>query len=185
MHRGASQPSAEAINNAGTVVGSFVSSTGFQRLGFERDAIGNFSPIDLTGSLATIPAGIDNLGDVSGTFTDTNRVDHGFILVGGSKAADLIALDVPGSSSTVVNGITDINYEIQVVGRYLAPATGALRQAFIWDSDSGFTEFGVPEATETIAHGSSGAPEPSTLLLVITGLAGLTFRGLGRRRKTR
>ena len=101
------------INNFGEMVGtSYVGSSYFGFL----DVNGNFTAIDVPGSLDTTALGINDEGQIVGAFTDSSDVTHGFLL----SDDTYITLDGPGSYSTVAWGINDAG---QIVGEYNTPTT--------------------------------------------------------------
>src|SRR5438552_18021999 len=72
----------------------------------------NLSSIDYPGAMATsIPGGINDLGDIVGAFTDSNRKVHGFLLSNGVYTT----IDVPGAAITMARGI---NSRGDIVGSY-------------------------------------------------------------------
>ena len=67
---------------------------------------------DPSGAKATTPTGINDLGQVVGTYTDASSVDHGFTYTGGVFSD----FSVPGSSATFLSyGINDSG---AIVGTY-------------------------------------------------------------------
>lgn len=70
-----------------------------------------FTTLDVPGSLATLPAGINNAGQIVGSYLDPHGGRHGFMLSSGSYAT----LDPPGSNSTFLQGVNDTD---QIVGYY-------------------------------------------------------------------
>lgn len=88
---------AQAINNAGQIVGWYYGSDG-QQHGFLLDA-GVYSPIDVTlaGASNTVPTGINDKGEIVGYYTQFyvpyGNQTTGFLLRNGTYSA----LDIPGS----------------------------------------------------------------------------------------
>ena len=80
---------AEAINNADTVAGSVAKN--FREQSFTRSAEGIFTIIDFPNSSRTVVLGINDAGDLSGLFTDSAGITHGFIL----PQSDIPAFTVP------------------------------------------------------------------------------------------
>ena len=135
---GALGTAATAINDAGDIVGNYVtcqdtdSDSEFLRLpctfvqlhGFLLSG-GTFINIDPPGSIGTYVGGINNSGEVVGTYGEAVFKGHGFLF----KSGVYTIVDVPGASST---GITGVNDEGEIVG-------GAQRK-------SGFENFiGIPQ----------------------------------------
>jgi hypothetical protein len=112
---GSSETYAYAINNARSIVGLCVTSSGEH--GYLRDAQGNFVAIDFPNAYATFANGISDTGVISGTFQDSSMTHHGFIFSSGI----FVQVDVPGASSTYVN---QINKHGHFVGSYDDPKTG-------------------------------------------------------------
>ena len=75
--------------------------------GFVRDAAGHFTVIDVPGATATFAAGINNAGQIAGSFYTGplgQNENHGFLR---SAAGRLTTIDVtlPGARGTIVHGI--------------------------------------------------------------------------------
>lgn len=74
---------AYGINASNDVVGYYINAGGTATHGFLRDGAGNVTQIDYPGSLQTQCTGINDLGTITGVYTDSTGVDHGFIRVSG------------------------------------------------------------------------------------------------------
>jgi len=75
---------AYSINAFGTTVGFFVNAQATGVDGFLRDSAGNITQIDYPGSIQTGCTGINDAGAITGFYTDSNGVDHGFVLINGT-----------------------------------------------------------------------------------------------------
>jgi probable HAF family extracellular repeat protein len=84
----------------------------------------------------TVPNGINDAGEIVGSFTDASSVTHGFVQTG----ATYTTFDVPSASNTSALGI---NNAAQIVGDF-ADSVGV--HSFIYDGTT-FTTFDVPGAT--------------------------------------
>jgi uncharacterized membrane protein len=115
------------------------------------------SLIDFPGASCTYLGGINDLGTIVGSYSPSCNagVSHG--LIGDQQG--LSTFDVPGSLFT---GLTGINSEGDIVGNYI-------------DSNNrfhGFLAVPIPQAQ---------VPEPTSILLLTSGLAGLLILTVGRR----
>jgi probable HAF family extracellular repeat protein len=112
----------------------------------------SFTQIDAPGATDTSARGINDAGQIVGTFSDSTGF-HGFLNAGGS----FTQIDVPDATNTQAFGINDAG---QIVGLFI-DSTG----------EHGFL------ATPTAAP----VPEPSTITLLSVGM-GLTVLCVIRRR---
>jgi probable HAF family extracellular repeat protein len=71
---------------------------------------GTYTMIDPPGSTSTIADGINDLGQIVGSYYDSSG-EHGFIYSGGAYTI----IDAPGGTSTTVDGINDLG---QIIGYY-------------------------------------------------------------------
>jgi hypothetical protein len=110
--------SAAGINAQGDIVGRYQDAPGGALHGFLLRA-GSFTTLDFPGAPATNAFGIDDAGDVVGSYVDTAGVEHGFLLRSGSYSR----LDAPKALSRTV--ATGINANGDISGYYL-DRTGAL-----------------------------------------------------------
>jgi probable HAF family extracellular repeat protein len=98
---------------------------------------------------STVAQGINDMGQIVGSFLDTNNVRHGFLW----QAGTFTQIDVPGAISTEARGI---NNSSQIVGVFV-DASG-LSHGFLRDGDT-FTRIDVPDATSTEANGINNSSQ--------------------------
>jgi hypothetical protein len=91
-------------------VGYYLDNVGYHGF-FEAGVGGNPATIDFPGATGTITYGINNLGQIVGSYL-VNGVAHGFLL---SSAGAYTTVDVPGASSTYITGSNDAG---QLIGGY-------------------------------------------------------------------
>jgi hypothetical protein len=97
---------------------------------------GTFTTIDFPGATFTNVTGINPGGDIVGTYTSADDVDHGFLLSGG----EFTSIDVPGATFT---GADKINSGGDIVGTY---TSAGLNHGYVL-SGGEFTTIDVPGAT--------------------------------------
>jgi uncharacterized membrane protein len=138
---------ANGINNVGAIAGS-VHQRDFTRVGFLRDASANISLIGTDPPSIVEAHDINDAGIVVGHFMDRSFPfpEHGFVR---NANGDITSVDFPGALDTLAFGINNAGY---IVGR-----------------------FDDTEAGGTGNHGflAIPVPEPSTVLLLACGVAGL------------
>lgn len=101
-----------------------------------------YTSIDVPGAVATQAFGINNAGDIVGSYTDANTQTHGFLLRDGV----FTTIDMPGFTQTVARGINDSG----VICGYASSAN--LTVGFIFDGQT-FTTLQFPGVQETEANG--------------------------------
>jgi hypothetical protein len=145
---GASDSAANFINDRGEYVGGYgpdletnESDTGFY---LRNDS---FRKINFPGAVLTDPFGLNNVGEIVGTYTDGPGTCHGFSLVGGTYTG----IDFPGSDCTAVYGVNDSG---EIVGLY---DTGASADYGFSLTGSTYTTIEVPGAAATVPAGINNA----------------------------
>jgi probable HAF family extracellular repeat protein len=111
-------------------------------------------PLDVPGSTFTQALGLNNSGQVVGTFTDAAGLGHGFVYTIG--AASFVTIDAPnGVGSTIVNGINDTG---KLVGFYGA---APINTGFVATPSGVQPQLrgGQPVARGPIAVGRGAQPE--------------------------
>ena len=103
-----------------------------------------FTTLDAPDSVFTQAGGINNSGQIVGTFRYTDGVDHGFLLSGGGYTT----LDPPGSLNSSAEGINDTS---QIVGTYDVPISPGAHGYLL--SNGIYTTLDVPRAINTQAIG--------------------------------
>lgn len=91
---------ARAINDSGTIVGNFFSSSQPGQHAY-RLKQQSFATIDVPGSSSTTVLGMNNAEDIVGEYFDTDRQRHGFLSQGGR----VTTIERPGTLATVPYGI--------------------------------------------------------------------------------
>jgi probable HAF family extracellular repeat protein len=104
-----------------------------------------FPQIEVPGAMSTLALGINDRGQIVGTFRDAEGVLRGFLLDQGVFTP--IDVDVPGATRTEPTGI---NNRGQIVGNF-TDAKG-VRRGFLLDQGV-FTPIDVPGATSTVVYG--------------------------------
>ena len=145
---GATATVAFAINNAGTIVGRYV--TAGRTHGFVRSPDGEITTIDYPGAGFTVAGAINNRGDIVGWYTlpTSPTIRHGFLLSDG----EYTTFDPPGSIFTNALGINDRG---DITGRFCTrtpcrePGSGDFHGFLLRDGE--YTIIDVPGATETNA----------------------------------
>jgi len=154
---------ARSINAHGDVTGLLYDATNLKR-GYVRDADGGFTVFDdpnaadcqafeqKTGEgvgCGVTPIGINNAGEVTGSFIDTTNglKVRGFVR---DMNGNFTAFDVPDTSGVVRATIptTNINNRGEVAGIFAFVGEKYPHHAFLRDRDGEFTLFDVPNATK-------------------------------------
>jgi hypothetical protein len=108
----------------------------------EAQTFQTFITVDVSGALGTVATDIDDAGDIVGFYVDSAGVHHGFVDVNGT----INAVDVPGSTGTLIYGISpQFN---NIVGWYTD--SNGMQHGFML-SQGQFSTIDVPRATRTNA----------------------------------
>ena len=144
---GASLTYPDGINDAGQIVGTFVSTADGRLHGFSRTAGGTFTTIDVPNSTGTSAIGINGAGQIVGGFRDSGGVFHGFLRDAGGA---FTTIDPPGATTTSASGINDTG---QIVGFFVD--AGGAPHSFVRDAGGTFTTIDdVPGAIPGSTHAS-------------------------------
>jgi probable HAF family extracellular repeat protein len=130
MGGGVEGPSAEAAPVSALAV-----------LSVESSAAGGFQSIDVPGALATRAFGINAVGEIVGSYTDSTGTTFGFLWSGG----DVTTIAFPGAVHTEAWGI---NPQGDIVGRYRRPSD-ARTFGFLL-SDGVYTDISVAGRLHTL-----------------------------------
>ena len=114
---GAKGTFAYRINDRGQIVGYYSDTSADpdsapDQRGFLLDR-GRLTRIDVPGASNTRPIGIDNHGQIAGSYIDDKRAIHGFLR---DRNGSFTTIDVPGA---LLTDVFDINDRGQMVGIYL------------------------------------------------------------------
>lgn len=105
--------------------------------------------IDYPGATFTAAAGINTAGQIVGTYLDSTKTAHGFLLSAGAYTS----IDVPGAYTTMANGI---NNSGQISGYFLG--SDSRTHGFFLDGTQ-YTTLDFPGAQDTYAAGLNSAGE--------------------------
>jgi hypothetical protein len=165
------------INDRGQIVGEVLDGTGFHSFLFESN---RFSRIEVPESNDTRVYGINNSGQMAGTFSGPTSGTHGFITIGGR----FFQVDVPGVEGSGVSGINDSG---QVVGSAsVSGIPGVFNLGFVATpcSEAGTNCVTLPEIGRSASQLVISCPEdifvgcgpnmgvPVTFTVTATNLAG-------------
>ena len=108
---------------------------------------GRFRPIAVPGATGTLPFGINDRGEIVGTYDDAEGRSHGFVWERGRHRT----IDAPGATGSTPEGFSGtgafgINDRGQIVGTYVG-GDGHLR-GYLWERGR-FRPIDAPGATDT------------------------------------
>lgn len=183
------------INQSGTVVGEFWPSPG-ENHGFLWNPSSGFVDLGDFGTIFATAGGINDLGQIVGTYSP-NGFRHAFLWSAADGLFDLGTLS--GGHHSSAGGI---NNQGQVIGNSMYIPGDPSLHAFVWNQTDGMLDLGLLGGTMSKAldinnngvivglfHDENDlehialwqpVPEPSSILVLIAGLAGV---GLARKRK--
>jgi probable HAF family extracellular repeat protein len=103
------------INNAGSMAGYYVVPIPDHELvlGFKVTG-GTTAPVVVPGAIATMAFGINSLGEIAGSYEDSNHNKHGFLLNGSTYTQ----IDNPSAGVRGVTNVFGINDKGDIVGTY-------------------------------------------------------------------
>jgi len=171
------------INDSGQIVGTFVDyANGTPDTHAFLYASGSFSSLNYPGAQETFAYGINDSGQVVGWYEDGTGREHAFLYSSGT----FTSFNYPGAT-TYAYGLNDMG---DIVGSF-QDATG-VQHGFIYSSGT-FSSVNYPRAIYTYLYGindmgqivgnrSGDVPEPSSILLVVTGLASIVGTGFHKLR---
>ena len=138
---------ARGINATGQIVGYFRDSSSYFRDSSSRDrgflaTGGSFTTIDVPGPTNTYAFGVNDTGQILGSFLYATGGPHGFLATGGS----FTTIDVPGSLGTNASGINNAG---QIVGDF---NDGITYHGFLATGGS-FDTIDVPQCLRNQCHG--------------------------------
>lgn len=138
------------INSYPTAVGFYQNAAGHFRAYKLNIRTGNFHRVRIHGATGVVATGINNKGSISGIFTDSSGITHGFFL---RHTGQLFILDAPGAAAT---GALGVNKHGEVVGAYAT--SGGATQGFTWTRQGGFNTVDDPNGmTNTTVNGINNA----------------------------
>jgi hypothetical protein len=137
---GADNASPASINNGGAITGGYGDSMGSH--GFIRAAAGTFVTFDVPGAVnGTSPSGINDNGDVSGTYTDNvGSGYHGFVRAANGS---IVTFDAPNGGFVWYGSF--INAKGEVAGAYYDGVT-FVEHTFLREPNGAFTTIDPPDA---------------------------------------
>lgn len=134
------------INNLNQVVGSWANGT--QPMGFlYSPKTGVNDKLNFPGAVATNPSAINDNSEVTGSWTDSEGIVHGFYW---TQATGFTSFDAPKTTDTLPFAI---NASGTIVGYFYANSSGTLQSGFMLDASGTLTVINVPNSISTQAYG--------------------------------
>jgi probable HAF family extracellular repeat protein len=132
------------VDDQGRVVGASIDERQTAISAFVRDPDGRFTTVSHpdAGFYGTVPEGINNQGQIAGTYSDANDRTHGFVLDDGSFTT-VDAPDAPGNTQ-----VLDIDDRGRLVG-----ASGRVSYGYLADGREQLLEIDAPGAVQTRVRG--------------------------------
>ena len=122
-----------------------------------------YSTFDPPGAVNTYPTGINSLGDVAGTYTDSFGASHGFLRTANGT---ITTFDAPGSFETVPYGI---NSSDEITGYAIADFTYEY-EGFLRTSDGTITIVDIPGgAGETYPYSINSSGDIAGFAVLTSG----------------
>ena len=134
-----------AINNLGTVVGSFYDER-YKRHGFVRTRDGQITTIDFPGAISTQFFGINDLGAITGWYVDASFVAHGFLR---EPNGSYITIDGPNAPRATFCFVLNASGEVGC--HYLANAEGNFWRGLLRHRDGSIEVFDAPGVVDNRA----------------------------------
>ncbi len=97
--------------------------------------------VSVPGAIETLVYGLNNRGDIAGSYKDANGIQHGFVV---TRGVYVYPIDAP-VADTAYTQIWGINESGALVGAYAAPSVS---HGFVLENGK-FTSFDVPDSTFT------------------------------------
>jgi probable HAF family extracellular repeat protein len=128
-----------------------------------------YSNFQIPGAQMTEMFGINNLGNLSGNYTDGSGVTHGALVVGHT----VTNINDPNGTGSTCYGLNNLN---QVAGSY---ATGSFSNGFVYSASNGtYTDIIAPTATAgTVAVGINDGGKVVGYFADNAGTHGFLFNG--------
>jgi len=141
---------ANALNQAGQVVGSAGTSSGDRAFLYSGGILHNLGTLPAPHDYASYALGLNAAGQVAGYSASSSPNDmHAFLWSSSGGMTDLGTL--PGGSGSYATGI---NANGQTVGS--AQSSSGYSHAFLWNSSSGMTDLGGFPGCPTVISGATG-----------------------------
>ncbi|MGB9332328.1 MAG: hypothetical protein WCB10_16315 [Steroidobacteraceae bacterium] len=165
---------AESISNAGAITGHYIDSHDVNH-GFVRGPSGGFTMFDApgAGTLAgsgwgTLPGSISDAGAVTGHYSDSHNVNHGFVR---GPSGEFTAFDAPGASSAAGSGDGTFPESINDAGAITGHYTDRhnLYRGFLRSPGGELITFDAPGAGTTAGVGCGTFPASISEAGAITG----------------